>query len=264
MNASPPPSDAEREREALRRRAHSRHPDVPDDPAEQARLTEPEGARTADSPAGADAGTRDAPAAAGGASIADSTRTESGAGRPDTAGDIATPEGSGEDAPRSLWHRLTATRRRSALVAGALVAGALVAIPAIANTVASLVGPHPDVTLSPVADEADALERSLLAYRFGSRFESSSIRGYEPYRGFEPWYFEDKQGFQCFAIVDRSIQSVDGAGCVPPGVDLFADIDAWSDLGSAYLEGFPDGSIIRFHYRGDSVDVFVYPASGAD
>ena len=180
-------------------------------------------------------------------------------------------ESEAQDTRRSLWHRVTATRgRRRALVAGALVTGALVAVPPIANTVASLVGPHPDATLRPVTDEADGLVRGMLA-QLGRDSESSAIRGYEPYRGFEPWFFETN-GFRCFMIVDRSASAVSGGEqvrqnevpCVPPGVDLFADIAAWLPRDPDYMEGLPDGSIIRFHYREDSVDVFVYPASDAD
>ena len=65
-------------------------------------------------------------------------------------------------------------------------------------------------------------------------------------------------------LVDRPTRSVDGANCVPPWIDLFADVGAWPLLGNDYVEGLPDGSIIRFHYSGDTVDVFLYPASKAD
>ncbi|MET0843718.1 MAG: hypothetical protein ABWY23_07695 [Mycetocola sp.] len=143
------------------------------------------------------------------------------------------------------------------------MAGAMVAVLALVNTVVWLVGPHPDAASHPVTDEADPLVRSLLAF-LGADADRSSIRGYEEYRGFEPWFFVENQGFHCLMLVHRASQSVDGANCVPPGVDLFADIGEWRDLGSDYIDGVPLGSIVRFHYRGNSVDVFVYPTSEAD
>ncbi|GGF01523.1 hypothetical protein GCM10011313_25850 [Mycetocola zhadangensis] len=123
-----------------------------------------------------------------------------------------------------------------------------------------LVAPHPDATLRLITDSPDTVVLSLLGF-LGADVDRSSVRGYEQYRGFEPWFSVEKQGQHCLMVVERSTRMVDGANCVPPGVDLFADIGAWPVLGNDYLEGLPDGSIIRFHYRGNSVDVFVYPAS---
>ncbi|HYH75989.1 MAG TPA: hypothetical protein VD841_00580 [Arthrobacter sp.] len=59
-------------------------------------------------------------------------------------------------------------------------------------------------------------------------------------------------------LIERSGPTVDGANCVPPGVDLIADLGTLS--GDEVMKGLPDGSIVRFHYRGDAVDVFLYPA----
>jgi hypothetical protein len=116
--------------------------------------------------------------------------------------------------------------------------------------------------LSPVADEDNAVFKTL---RFlGSNADESTIRGYQPYRGVEPVFHMDRRGYQCLRIIERSGPAVDGANCVPPGVDLFADIGVWPLRGPALIEGLPDGSIVRFHYRGHSVDVFLYPASKAD
>jgi hypothetical protein len=62
-------------------------------------------------------------------------------------------------------------------------------------------------------------------------------------------------------LIDRSGPFVDGANCVPPGVDLFADVGGQTHSGDDAMLGLPKGSVVRFHYRGDSVDVFLYPAS---
>ena len=252
MDASSPPSDAERELDELRKRAYGPHPDIQVDPAAMARLTELEAARTARPPDGADAEIGELAAAADGAPAADSAGTASGA-------DTSDPVASGEDSLRSLWQRLTSPRARR----GALLAGVLAALIALAYAAAGLVGPHPDATVHRIPNEADGMVVSLLGV-LGMDAEPSSIHGYEPYRGLETWFAVDAQGFQCFMIIERSGPTVDGANCVPPGVDLFADIGAWPLLGDDVMRGLPDGSIIRFHYRGDSVDVFVYPATEAD
>ena len=60
-------------------------------------------------------------------------------------------------------------------------------------------------------------------------------------------------------LIQRSAPFIDGANCVPPGVNLLADIDGGNLSADAGREGLPNGSIVRFHYRGDSVVVFLYP-----
>ena len=35
-------------------------------------------------------------------------------------------------------------------------------------------------------------------------------------------------------------------------------------MGYDFADGLPDGSIIRFHHRGNSVDAFVHPAPETD
>lgn len=65
-----------------------------------------------------------------------------------------------------------------------------------------LVGPRPNATLDPITDEADEIVNLMLDV--WADVDRSSFRGYEPYRGVEPWFAVDKQGFQCFMIIDRS------------------------------------------------------------
>jgi hypothetical protein len=258
MDPSSPPSDAKRELDELRRRAYGPHPDIQADPAALARLKELEAARTALPPDSYTAIGEPA-ASADGAPLADSAWAASIAASPDPAAGIAPEVASSKSSPRSLWQRLTATRaRRSWFVTGALVASI-----ALACTLAWLVGPHPDATLHPIADEADGVVLAMLAH-LGADDDHSSISGYQPYRGVEPWFLVDSQGFQCFMLIQRSGPTVDGANCVPPGVDLFADIVASPLSSDGWREGLPNGSIIRFHYRRDTVDVFLYPASEAD
>ena len=256
MDASSPPSDAESELNELRARAYGPHPDIQADPAALARLTELEAAHMAGPPDPAEV---DAAAAdADGAAAADPSWPTSRVDPPASAAGIPPLTASSGGSPRSLWHRLTATRAGR----GCVLAGALVAVVALAYTVAWLVGPHPDATLHQIADEPDGGVLSVLDF-LGGDADLSTFRGYEPYRGVEPWFHVDKQGFHCFMIIQRRPIGVDGANCVPPGVDLFADLIAWPELKDDSGEVLPDGSIIRFHYRGDSVDVLVYPASEA-
>jgi hypothetical protein len=147
------------------------------------------------------------------------------------------------------------------------MAGVLAVLLAAVFTVASILRPHPDATLHPIADEADSdvlamLEfLSTLEFPWGEAAGQSSFRGYQQYRGVEPWFFVDGRGYRCFMLIDRSGPFVDGANCVPPGVDLFADVGGQTHSGDDAMLGLPKGSVVRFHYRGDSVDVFLYPAS---
>lgn len=255
MDASSLPPEAMRELAELRRRAYGPHHDIEDDPTALARLTELEARRDARSVEGA--GTDESIASWEGAPDAAFAWSGSDAERPDSTADIATPAASFGASSRSLWHRTTATRaRRSWLLAGLGITLGL------AYTVEWL-RPDPDATLHQIADEGDEVVFSILN-RLEADVNRSSIRGYEPYEGLEPWFSMNGRGMHCFMIIDRSARTVDGANCVPPGIDLSADIGAWPLLGGSPAAGPPDGSIIRFHYRGNSVDVFRYPASEAD
>ncbi|HYH76477.1 MAG TPA: hypothetical protein VD841_03100 [Arthrobacter sp.] len=160
----------------------------------------------------------------------------------------------------SAWRGRIATQvRRYSFMATALAVFVAVFVAAVI-TVAWIVRPRPDATLRPIADEADSAVFTMLVF-LGGDADPSSFRGYQPYRGVEPWFSVDKQGLQCFMIIDRSGPFVEGANCVPPGVDLFADIGADFVSADDGNERLPNGSIVRFHYRGDSVDVFLYRAS---
>ncbi|WP_248761610.1 hypothetical protein [Pseudarthrobacter sp. SSS035] len=262
MDPSSSRSDAERELDELRRRAYGPHPDIQSDPAALARLAELEAARTA-SPRAATPGTDvTAPAAApGSGSVAHPTWTRIVDEWPDSTTSIVAESRIGPTS--SIWRRLTATRVRRY----SFIAGALAVFLAGVFTVAWIVRPHPDATLHPVADEADVVVLSMLEFLstlefpWGEAAGQSSFRGYQQYRGVEPWFFVDGRGYRCFMLISRSGPFVDGANCVPPGVDLFADIGGDSLSADDGMEDLPNGSIVRFHYRGDSVDVFLYPAS---
>lgn len=263
MDGSSPVSDPAAELDALRRRAYGPHPDIQADPAALARLTELEAARTASrsgrdcTPAPASGATTD------GAPVADPPPAAPEAEESDGAAGRSPGVEPAECPPRSRWqhrwHRATATRARRSW----FVAGTLAVLFALAYTVGWFLGPRPDAVLHQSAGGGDEVVFSMLDF-LGADVDRSSIRGYEPYRGVEPWFAVDRQGLQCFMIIDRSGPMVDGANCVPPGVGLFADIGTLHLSREDPGASLPDGSIIRFHHRGDSVDVFVYPASKAD
>jgi hypothetical protein len=146
-------------------------------------------------------------------------------------------------------------------VAGALVVFFALTF-ALAYTMASLVGQQrPDAILHPVSEADNAVFKTLRFY--ASNADESTIRGYQPYRGLVPVFHVDRRGYQCLRIFVPE-HGIEGPNCVPPGVDLFADTGAWRLPGPDLIEGLPDGSIVRFYYRGHSVDVFLYPASKVD
>jgi hypothetical protein len=248
------PPDAERELDDLRRRAYGPHPDIQSDPAALARLTELEAAR-----AGRPSGVSNLTEPADGARPGGSARDPSVADQDDPNGGIEPEEEYSDAATRTLWQRLTGSR----IGRGLALAGALAVIIALAFGLARLVVPQPDATLHQFADEADDAVLSVLDF-LGSDADLSTVRGYEAFRGVEPWFLVEKTGQHCFMIIQRSSRTVDGANCVPPGVELFADVGEWPLIGPSFTENLPDGSIMRFHYRGDSVDVYVYPTAEAD
>ncbi|MGY4857736.1 hypothetical protein [Cryobacterium sp. AP23] len=247
------PPDAERELDDLRRRAYGPHPDIQSDPAALARLTELEAAH-----AGKTLGGGHVTEPADGARPADSARP-SAADQADPTDGTDPEEEDSEAATRTLWHRLTGSR----IGRGLALAGALAVIIALAFGLARLLVPQPDATLHQLADEADDAVMSVLDF-LGTDADLSTVRGFEEYRGVEPWFVVENTGEHCFMIIQRSSRTVDGANCVPPGVEQFADIGEWPLIGPSFTENLPDGSVIRFHYRGDSVDVYVYPTTAGD
>jgi hypothetical protein len=251
MDTSPLPPDDERELAVLRARAYGPDADIQTDPAALERLWQleealhPRAAERRDDESVPDAAT------AGGAPTA--TTPEAATAEPgaeNSAGAAAS-----DDPPRPRWRAILATRTGRAAIAAAAVLAA-------GYAVGWLVVPHPDATLHRNADEASALAQSMIGF-LGARPVDSTIRGYDTFWGIEPWYFEDEQGFHCFMLVTRP-GFVDGANCVPPGVELSADIMPSPQVVDGDSEPLPPGSIVRFHYLGDRVDAYFYPPADAD
>ncbi|WP_137844864.1 hypothetical protein [Microbacterium sp. 2FI] len=133
----------------------------------------------------------------------------------------------------------------------------------VANAVIWTLRPYADETLRSVADEADFQVGVWLTF-LDQRPADGTLRGYEPYRGLEPWSFVNGQGLQCLLIGSRSQRLAMTTQCMPPGVDLSADVVAIPRWNDDFAEGLTPGSMIRFHLRGDSVDVVFYPAPETD
>ena len=249
------PPDAERELAELRTRAYGPDADIQTDPAALARLRELEAAHRPRAPERDDELETAVPSAGGEPVVALSATNRDDKDETGPAGDASPDTAESENPPPLGWRRAVATPAGRTTV----VAASLAAVLAVGYAVGWLVGPHPDATLRPEADEASRLALSMIGF-LGIRADTSSVRGYERYQGIEPWFFQDEQGFHCFMLV-TSPGFVDGANCVPPGVDLYADMVPWTELVDENSEPLPAGSIIRFHYLGDRVDVNVYPPS---
>jgi hypothetical protein len=253
MDSSSLPSDADRELAELRARAYGPAADIQTDQAALARLRELEAAHH---PGPAERGDDEADALA-----------SAGASDPDV-GPSATQDGLGAEAEADnsplaaiAGPLRLRSRRASATPAGraTIAVGAVASVLAVGYAVDWLVGAHPDATLLPVTDTASSVALAMLGF-LEAQPAASTVRGYDSFRGIEPWFFKNEQGFDCFMLITGPA-TVDGANCVPPGVDLFADISPWRQLAGEDTEPLPAGSMIRFHYRDDRVDVYVYPVS---
>jgi len=240
--------DAGRELRDLRARAYGPDADIQDDPAALARLAELEArhARAA------------APPEVEESAPTDAAHIDLGEGevidvRPSPASESSPREAAGDSRLRQL------TSSRSGRIWLGAAAG--IAIVAIAYGVTWAFGPHPDATLWPTTVEPDTQVLSLM---LDADIDLSTLEAYEPFHGVEPWFAVDDYGSPCLMIVERSTNALLEAHCTPREAELFADIGAWPAVDADFAEGMPDGSIIRFHYRGNAVDAFVHPARETD
>jgi hypothetical protein len=239
MSASLSPD--ENELRELRARAYGPNADIQSDPVALARLSELEAAHMPKL-------------------IEDATDVARADGADDgTVADLTEPASEGSPAPSSAEPQSPFLRLVSTWAGRiSLLAGALVVILVTASTVSWFFAPHPDARLDRDPIPADGVVFSMLDF-LGAEVDVSSLQRYEAQWGVEPWYFEDVYGFQCLMLVIRP-SVVEGANCVPPNVSLFADLTPWPQIRGEDVEPLPDGSILRFHYRGDRVEMFVYPA----
>jgi hypothetical protein len=252
-----PTPGGDRELDELRARAYGPHPDIDADPAALARLVELEVAHLASVVLVSHTDARGAPVAdAAPATVPDAAHVHAVLTLPVTE---MLPLTSGERSWRSLWRSATAPRwHRARTLAGSIVIGAT-----LLSAAAWLLGPHPAATLRPVDAEPELFVTELLVSR-GMSPDSATLRQFEPYRDTDLWSVEDGSGLRCLIAWDRGHSGRFEFECVPPDAELFVDLGAWPEAGDDFGEWLPDGSIVRFHVRGNFVDAYDYVASGPD
>jgi hypothetical protein len=139
-----------------------------------------------------------------------------------------------------------------------------IAVVAIMYGVATVLAPAPDATLSPTGATADDLLIGLVRNSGPIDIDLSTLESFEPFHGIEPWSAVDDYGNPCLVLIERSRERLVEAVCTPTEADLVADYGAWPASDYDFGDPLPDGSIVRFHHRGDTVEAFVHPARTGD
>ncbi|WP_374976507.1 hypothetical protein ACEYYH_01340 [Microbacterium trichothecenolyticum] len=223
------PSDIERELDALRARAYGPEADIDADPSAMARLVELEAAHRA------------ATAARAAAPVAVATAV------------TATAPGEEPTAPSSRDGGSRGVRGRRTWAVVAVIC--LFAI--VAATVWNLVL-RPDATLRQIdADGGSDVIRVLSAQGRGP--DASTLRQFEPYHDVGVWSVENAAGKVCFVVWDRLASGRFSIKCAPPGREVALSLTVESEGVDDFAPWLPDGSIVDFHLRDDTVDVFVRP-----
>ncbi len=251
MNESAPSSQLDRELRELRARAYGPHPDIQDDPEALARLAELEAARL-DGHASAEGGRHESQE-----SIQLTAETVVVGEEAPILGAVVA--GDGPARRGSLWRRVTATQTgRVGLIAGLVVVAVGAWFAATWNA-----APKPEATLQPTGVEADAFTLSAVSYAPLAEVDRSTLRGYERYRGLQPWVAENAQGSRCLLAIQGG--TLHGVRCAPPEAELLIDIGAYPlDYTAEYMDGLADGTVIRFQLHGDTVDAYLFTPPGAD
>jgi hypothetical protein len=219
------PSDTERELDALRARAYGPEADIDADPAAMARLVELEAAHRA------------ATAARVAASGAVATVVTVAAPAEPTSP-------SSRDASRGVRARTWA------------VAGVICLFAVVAATVWNLVL-RPDATLRQIDAEGSDIIRVLSAQGRGP--DASTLRQFEPYHDVGVWSVENAAGRVCFVVWDLLASGRFSIKCAPPGREMALSLTVESEGVDDFARWLPEGSIVDFHLREDTVDVFVRP-----
>jgi hypothetical protein len=156
---------------------------------------------------------------------------------------------------------MTATRARRIGLIAASVAIVLVVVSAVSWYTA----PKPDATLQPSSAEVDGEVLQLVSTAPLAEVDTSTLTGYEPYRGIEPWVAVNAKGARCLMALERSRNNLAGVRCAPPAADLMLDLIVSApgdELG--YMAGLANGTVIRLQVHGDSVDAFLYLPPSAE
>jgi hypothetical protein len=250
MSESATPSQQDRELRELRARAYGPHPDIEGDPQALARLAELELVRLDEraSPGPGDRASEEP------VQLTPETVIAVEAPMPDAMG-----AGNETVQTTSLWRRIRATPTGRVW----LIGGSLVVIIAVVYAVTSFAPQRPEATLQPTGLDADPRIRTAASYSPLAELDTTTLRGYEPYRGLEPWVAEGAQGSRCLLVIERA--SLRSIRCAPPEAELTLDIGAWPlEETYPYMEGLADGTVIRFQLHGDTVDAYLYPPPNTD
>ena len=152
--------------------------------------------------------------------------------------------------PGSLWQRVTASRTGRVW----LIVVLAVVVLAVVSTANWSAAPRPEATLQSTGAEADSEILSAVSSAPLAELDSSTLHGYEPYRGVQPWS-PRSPGSRCLmAIVGSSLW---GIRCAPLGAELLLDYGAWPLDRAAYADGLVDGTVIRLQHHGDWVDTLL-------
>jgi len=246
MDAPPPSSERKRELAELRSRAYGPDADIHLDTRALARLVELEGMALADAPSqpevtdaapvGAESTPPPAPGASVGADVMSPSAAPSGATADDTAS--ARPRGRRRVPP---WAFVA--------VAGVVGVGVGLALPA-------LMPPHPEAVLRSIPLDGETIDFSMYGV------DASPPTRYAPFRNLEVWSAETPGGSACVLVTSGDGDWI-AAGCAPQQLEATADLTFYP--GMREVEGFdlPDGSVVRFVLRGDSVEVWIASADEA-
>lgn len=235
-------SEVDRELAELRARAYGPDTDIGVDPPALAKLRELEAAHRPDV-----TGRTDAP-------NGPSTQGEDQAAPQRTnPATVELPELAREGS-RSLSQRAKAAWRSRlvwTVVALAMTGGIVVTILLVSV-------PRPAVTLHPTLAQADRqVQRLVLEEASWYQIDVSNLRAYGTYLGLEIWSGLNAFGSPCLVAVHRSSGSLSESRCAPPPADLIMDVSSSGD-GFEGFDGIVGEGIIRFTFRGDTVDADVY------
>ncbi|MFF2485378.1 hypothetical protein ACFVSU_03200 [Microbacterium sp. NPDC058062] len=247
-------SDTDGELAELRRRAYGPHPDIHDDPAALARLIELEtGQQRSGRPV--------EPAAASVAEVPETTPTVT----------ATLTEEQPPPPPPPLQTPRSAPTRRWGLIA--LAVGAMVATTGVLATVVMSWDPPPDAVLHPTGTAADEELLTLLKAE-GQPFSAndggasemeidlSTLRSFGTYMEVEVWSAVNAFGSPCLIGIHRATEDVVARQCMPAGTDLSMDMYWDVQHGDGVRRALPEGEVLRFLWRADSVDVHVLLSEG--
>lgn len=252
------PTDAERELNVLRARAYGPDADIDTDPAALARLIELESGHAAVA--------QTVPGDPHGAAERVEVPTESSAAVSVPAGPHLQATTSERKAADASGNAERSPRHDARPVPGrvwAVLAGAVAVVILGASAIAWLLSPHPDASLGRTAAEANSVVISALE-GVGRELIASTMRQFEPYHGVVAVSVETTDGELCFAAWDSGGSGRFVSECAPPVTEQSVHMRVDPGAADGFGEWLPAGTILSFHLRENTVDVFVRPPEATD